>query len=122
MKILVPLVLVLLSLAFWLAVDQKTNDGRLPDDEEVSHTQERNKVTGELYNVQIVRCHICGQVLSYIQCNLMGRVLRGYVYSHRCGRFHNNREARYNGSGIGPLDFDFLDWLDKWQRRLRLRR
>lgn len=122
MKYLVPLILLFFTIAFWLAVDQNANLGKTPADEEVIHTQERNKVSGELLNVEIVRCRICGQVLSYIQSNLRGKVVQASVYSHHCGRYGSNSFVRYNGSAIGPLRFNVFDWLDLWQRRLRIKR
>ncbi len=118
MKYLVPLVLLFLTLAFWLAIDEKANLGRSPDDEEVILTQERNKVTGELYNLQIVRCRICGQVISYVQSNLRGKIVHGYLYTHRCGKYGNRQEARYKGSATWDT-FNLYDFLEHWQRRLR---
>jgi hypothetical protein len=121
MKILVPLVLLFLSFAFYLALDQDANLGRKPESEEVIFTKEVNKVTGELMNVEIVRCRLCGQVLSYIQYNLKGKVLYGYVYSHRCGKYGTSPVARYNGSGFGPLHWNLFAWLEKWQKRLQFK-
>ncbi len=120
MKILVPAILLLMTLAFWLALD-KEDTGKLPSDIEVSFVPERNKVTGELLDVEIVRCKICRQVLSYVQFNLRGKVVSGHAYSHRCGKYTNDF-VRYNGSGIGPPSFNLVDWLERWQRRLRVKR
>ncbi len=122
MKYLVPVVLLFMTLAFWLAVDQNANLGKTPNDEEIIHTQERNKVTGELLNVEIIRCRICGQVISYIQANLRGKVVYGYLYRHRCGKYGNNPLAKYSPLGLAPESFDLEEWLNRWQKRLRLRR
>ena len=121
MKYLVPLVLLFFTLVFWLALEDTANLGRQPSDEQLICTQERNKVTGELYNVQIVRCRICGQVLSYMQFHLNGKLAGASHYSHHCGRYGNNAPiVRYNGSAV-YRDFSLIDWLESWQRRLRIR-
>ncbi len=116
MKYLVPLILLFFTLAFWLAVDQKANDGRRPEDEQVVYGQERDKVTGELYNTKIIKCRICGQVTSYVHYNLKGKVIHASVYFHHCGPY-----AKYTKS-VFWQDFNFIDWLDKWQKRLRIQR
>ncbi len=115
MRILTLLVLSILAIGFWLAVDQKPDVGKDPSDEETVLTQERNKVTGELYNVEIVRCKICGQVISYKQFNLRGRLIHARQNRHDCGK------RRYKNLALGPED-DLIEWLERWQRRLRLRR
>lgn len=122
MKILVPLILIFLSLAFWLAVDQNPDMGRAPSDEEVIHTQERNKVTGQLLNVEIVRCRICGEVISYTQFNLKGQAIYGYAYHHRCGQYGARPLAKYSPLGLSGTYFNFMEWLEKWQKRLSLKR
>lgn len=123
MKILVPLVFVFLAVGFWLAVDQTSNLGRLPSDEEVIVKQERNKVTGELLNVQIIRCTLCGQVCSYVQFHQNGKVAQGYRYYHRCGQYHERAMVPpYNGSATSSPLFGIVEWLGHWQRRLRLKR
>ncbi len=117
MKIIAPLAMMILSVWLWMMADQNANLGRLPDDDEVIYTRERNKVTGELLNVQIVRCRICGQVISYVQYNLRGKVVYGYVYSHHCGKYKN----RSMGSDMLAPVFPVSQWLDQWQERLSLR-
>jgi hypothetical protein len=115
MRILALVALLSLGFGFWLAVDQKSDEGKNPEDEEIVLTQERNKVTGELYNVEIVRCKICGQVISYKQFNLHGKLVYARKNRHDCGNVH------YQNMALDP-QADFLQWLEGWQKRLRLKR
>src|ERR1043166_10227527 len=114
MRTIVSLVLMIFSIWFYLIIDQKANLGRNPDDDEVIYKQERNKVTGQLLNVQIVRCRLCGQVLSYVQYNLQGKVVYGYVYTHHCGKY----QTRYKGSNVWSSLPHLSEWFNPWQRRL----
>lgn len=122
MKYLVPLILLFFTLAFWLAVDQNASLGRKPSDEELISFQEVNKVSGELYNVRVVRCKLCGQVLSYVQYHLSGKVAGMAHYTHHCGEYTNGPVVHYYGSDLGPKSFSLIAWLDKWQKLLRLKR
>lgn len=120
MKIVSVLLFLLFTVAFWLAVDQQDNEGKKPEDEQFIQTQERSKVTGELYNVEIVKCRICGQVLSYVQRNLKGKLIHASIYSHHCGKYGIVKNTGYNASSLGPTHFNLIAWLDKWQKRLRI--
>lgn len=122
MRILALVVLIILTLGFWLGINQKSDTGKNPKDEEVIFTQERNRVTGQLLNVEIVRCKICGEIISYIQYGLSGKVVAGYVHVHSCGKYGDHPLVRYIGTALGPSHFNLIEWLDKWQKRLHIQR
>lgn len=117
MKYLVPIVLALLSIGFYLALNEAPDVGRLPSDDQVEHSDEWNKVTGEHLKIEIIRCGLCGTVLKYQKKNLKGITIYEDNYTHHCG---SRPIVRYNGSGI--WEGDFIQWLDHWQKRLRFKR
>lgn len=120
MKVLVLLVLMIMSIGFWLAIEDNRAVGKLPSDEVVTLSQERNKVTGELLNVETIKCLLCGEVISYVQFHKDGTMAFGYKYSHHCGQYKARSLVRRTESSFG--EFHLNDWLEKWQRRLRVRR
>lgn len=123
MKILVLAVLLFMSMGIWFTIYDGTNEfvGKSPSDEITVHTQERSKVTGELFNITIVKCRLCGQVLSYFQYDLHGHLKHADKFEHICGRIFGLSSAKYSGSAFGPLEFNLYKFLDKWQRLLRVK-
>lgn len=112
--------LILLLLALMTLAAKRLPDlgSKHPEEEEVIFTKQRNLVTGELRNVQIVRCRVCNQVISFIEFDHTGKPIGGHVWAtHRCGYLWGSHEP-YAGMGIGPKHFDFWKWLDSWQKRL----
>lgn len=113
------LVWLLFGIAFSVVILEKSDVGKNPNDEKVTFTQETNKVTGELLNVQIVRCKICGEIVSFARFSLNGKPRHVFRNYHRCGQYQNT--VKFQGSGFGPLKFRLTEWLDKWQKRLAIR-
>lgn len=114
MKIIVLLVLGILTVGFWLAVDQNSDLGKNPGDEEVISGHELNAVTGEVLKTELVRCKICGQTLSFSKFNYLRKCVYAHHHMHTCS---------------GPIVRSAIDaetgiyaWLERWQRRLRFKR
>lgn len=107
-------VLVILGAVVWFLSDAEI--GKSPVDESVQHQIERDLRTGQLFDVQVVRCTRCGQVVSWVRFNASGIPVGGYVNrAHDCGKVWGKRDAP-KGAGFGQ--FNWLDAIDRWQKGL----
>lgn len=121
MKNLVPLIFVFLAIGFWLAVDQKPDVGRLPEDDVIETFQQTNKVTGELLNIEIIRCRICHEVICYSKRTLRGKLLYQDNWQHHCWKYPKKLVKGTRSALFSPIT-GIMEWLEYWQRRLRLRK
>jgi len=120
MKILVITVLPALIIAFWLAGEKNQIQSKDPQDEELVLSQTRNKVTGELLNIKMIRCRVCGQTIYYGEFSLEGKPRMAYTNQHICGKY-GNKTVKYQGMGVGLPDIDIFEWLEEKQRRLKIK-
>lgn len=110
-------VIVFLGMA---ALFVQTGDvGKDPRDEIVIHTQEKDLRSGELFDVEVVKCKRCGQVISWVRFNRYGIPVAGRMHSgHVCDKVLG-KKGNYNGAGI--IVGDFNQWLSRLQVRLSRR-
>jgi hypothetical protein len=82
------LVLLGLSVCFLVALNILPDlNSKRPEEEQVTVERHRNVVSGRLSMVEVVRCRICGQVISRIEFDDHGRPFAGYDRaSHECGK------------------------------------
>lgn len=118
MRTLVILTLAVLAFGFWITTEQNSSTGKNPDDEVVTRCQESNKVTGELLTVETIKCRLCGDVISYRQTNLKGKLIYAYSSSHQC----RASLVRYQPMDMDSAESNVIGWLSGWQHKLRLRR
>lgn len=98
--------------------EQESVQSISPADEEVVFRKESDASLG-LVKVQIVRCKRCGQTISYVKFDGVGRPVGGYMRPiHICGRKWGQNDPRYQGAGTGPMKFDLHSWLAQWQKKL----
>ncbi len=95
--------------------------GKKPyDDEEVIFTHEKDLRTGQFFDVQVTKCKICGQVISWVRFNHLGQVVGGYHnIGHDCNKIWGKKNG-YSGAGIMKSG-NPIELLEHWQRRLSRR-
>lgn len=117
LQFFVWVIVVVGTLAWFIIVKNDSSVGKAPDFEEVLSKAERDLRTGELFRIEIIRCRLCGQVLSYVRFNLRGKAVSGHsLATHNCPRII--AKNKYDGADFGPKEFNIWKFLEKWQKRL----
>lgn len=104
-------VIIIGTFAWLTAVMDDSFLGKKPDDEYTVFAVEKDVRTGEIFDVQVTHCRVCGAVISYVRFR-HGKVMGGYYHpGHTC------TFAKHVGSGF-TKPFNFFEWLGKWQQKL----
>lgn len=101
----------LLGFLSWLFYDGDSTVGKNPADEEVIHSVEKDTRTGRIYDVEIVKCKLCGSVISYVRFDRGGLPVSGqFNKAHVCKRYVKNVPA-LSPLDLGQQEIDFRRWL-----------
>ena len=60
--------------------------GKRPSDETTIHVQYYD-LSGKLHNVEVIRCRLCGQVISELHYGCEGRLTGWNRTAHWCGKY-----------------------------------
>lgn len=120
-------VVLLFFMASWILVNNEPEqiEAKKPEDEVVTYQVEKDNRSGEIFDVQIIRCKVCGDVISYMKFDRFGHLVWGnYNSAHICGLKSRQFMAhRFTGMAFSSWRWPSISaMLDYYQKKWKLRR